>query len=608
MPVAGPCGGLAAGLVQDPAADLDDPAAALRERDELVRRDHAPDGMAPAQQCLDADHRPVRETEDRLVNQEELLASERAAEVGLQLESPSSSVHHARLEQRVAVLSGGLGRVEREVRIAQERVGRAVGTGCHTDARRHREDLAAVLELDGLAQRLRQAVGETVERNVAGAGLDKHDELVAAEASDGVLVAYGPLQSRADGLQQGVAGGVPEVVVDVLEAVDVDEQRPWEDPWIARRAREQLLRAVEHECAVGQPRERVVQRLVRELARLLEHERERSPAPRAEHDPQRPEQEAEQDSPDEQRQCVHVAEDAAGCRRREALHGPAVAEVDLRCLRAGQHLAAVEGDVRPRSVVAEHDRDVRMALQRTREHHLGNEQLAKPALECASACCDCGRRAPTAVDGRLDAERRHRAGLEGGVARFAVVARHDQRGCERAVVQHARQVGLGVARQARHGEAVEGPVPGGQYLFAFGGTERVRAERPERVGCHVRLKGCEVRRGDELHQADVLELGEALHRAHRFDPAVEVGCRAVGVGGCVGARADDEVFLVQDRELQRGGDLRGREVKGEPCFVGIRARDGLRAENRGERTAENQQGREDPPHAAATRQPHAHTA
>ena len=55
---------------------------------------------------------------------------------------------------------------------------------------------------------------------------------------------------------------MPQVVVDVLEAVDVDEQRAGHPVRLACGAPEQLFGAVEHQRAVGQPGEHVVQRLV----------------------------------------------------------------------------------------------------------------------------------------------------------------------------------------------------------------------------------------------------------------------------------------------------------------------------------------------------------
>ena len=58
-----------------------------------------------------------------------------------------------------------------------------------------------------------------------GAALDEHDELVAAEPADRVALAQDAGEPGGDAAQQLVAGGVAEGVVDVLEAVEVDEQR-----------------------------------------------------------------------------------------------------------------------------------------------------------------------------------------------------------------------------------------------------------------------------------------------------------------------------------------------------------------------------------------------
>ena len=63
-----------------------------------------------------------------------------------------------------------------------------------------------------------------------------------------------------------VADLVPEVVVDRLEAVEVDEQQG-NHAATAMQARERLAGAVHQQAAVGQLRQRVVQRLVLEVVR-----------------------------------------------------------------------------------------------------------------------------------------------------------------------------------------------------------------------------------------------------------------------------------------------------------------------------------------------------
>ena len=52
----------------------------------------------------------------------------------------------------------------------------------------------------------------------------EQDELVAAQAGDGVAVAHARLQALGDLLQQPVAQAVAQGVVDDLEAIEVEEQ------------------------------------------------------------------------------------------------------------------------------------------------------------------------------------------------------------------------------------------------------------------------------------------------------------------------------------------------------------------------------------------------
>ena len=127
----------------------------------------------------------------------------------------------------------------------------------------------ASVELNRLAQAVGQPVGEQVELHPVGCQLAQHDELVPAEATDGVLVANRALQPFPDGLQQLISGRVPEAVVYVLEPIDVDEQRTDEHSRLACRSPEQLLGAVEHQGPVGKPGQRVVESLIGEFTVLL---------------------------------------------------------------------------------------------------------------------------------------------------------------------------------------------------------------------------------------------------------------------------------------------------------------------------------------------------
>ena len=97
--------------------------------------------------------------------------------------------------------------------------------------------------------------------------LDEHRELVAAEAGHRVAGADRVAQPVGDLDQQLVAGGVAEAVVDLLEAVEVQEQ----DRHVvgAAAAVQRLLEPLPEQRAVGQLGEAVVVRLVDQLVLQL---------------------------------------------------------------------------------------------------------------------------------------------------------------------------------------------------------------------------------------------------------------------------------------------------------------------------------------------------
>jgi hypothetical protein len=75
--------------------------------------------MAPAHERLDADDALPAQVEDRLVVQEQLVLGYGCGQIGLERQPPFGVRVEARVEQRVAVLAGGLRRVQGEVGVAQ---------------------------------------------------------------------------------------------------------------------------------------------------------------------------------------------------------------------------------------------------------------------------------------------------------------------------------------------------------------------------------------------------------------------------------------------------------------------------------------------------------
>ena len=83
-------------------------------------------------------------------------------------------------------------------------------------------DLVAV-EIEGRADRLDDARARAPSRRSAGPTADLHDgELVAAEARHRVGFAHAAAQALGDRLEQRVADGMAERIVDLLEAIEVE--------------------------------------------------------------------------------------------------------------------------------------------------------------------------------------------------------------------------------------------------------------------------------------------------------------------------------------------------------------------------------------------------
>ena len=229
--------------------------------------------VGPAAERLEAGDLAGRRLDHRLVEDAQLRVLERAAQAGLELEPRHHPLVHGLVEDRVARAALGLRAVHGDVGVAHDVLGRAVGGDERdADARRHVE--LAVVDLERRGQRLLQALGD--DRGAADVAdvVEQQRELVAAVARDGVAGAQRAFDPLRDRHQQAVADEVAERVVDELEAVEVEEQHgAAELAVVAARALRLELEAVEEERAVGQPGERVVQRVVAEIGELAQRAR-----------------------------------------------------------------------------------------------------------------------------------------------------------------------------------------------------------------------------------------------------------------------------------------------------------------------------------------------
>ena len=86
----------------------------------------------------------------------------------------------------------------------------------------------------------------------AGAVLDQHGKLVAANARQGVLPPHAGFQAPGHFHQQQIAGAVTETVVDHLEAVEIDEQNRAAKVGVAFEAAQRDVKQVHEERTIAQ--------------------------------------------------------------------------------------------------------------------------------------------------------------------------------------------------------------------------------------------------------------------------------------------------------------------------------------------------------------------
>ena len=245
----------------------------LGVREERARAAQAVHGVLPAHERLDAGDAAGREVDLRLVVQDQLVALERAAQLGDQRQ-PLARVAVAR---RVVGLEAGarlLGLVHRDVGALQQRVG--VGAVLRAergaDARVHHDlepvDLERVLERDA------DPAPDLGRARQPGAGQQQR-ELVAAEPRDEAVRRRPPPAGAGRAGQQPVAGVVAERVVELLEAVEVDHRDGQRSPSPSLELRREAL--VE-QAAVREPGQLVGQReLARGVQRGVLEEGQRHP-------------------------------------------------------------------------------------------------------------------------------------------------------------------------------------------------------------------------------------------------------------------------------------------------------------------------------------------
>ena len=223
QPCLAPGAGLATGLVQHPAAHRHDHAGFLQGGDELAGRHQALLRVAPAQQRLHPHHAVTAQVQLGLVVQHELVAFQGAAQLAFQVQALEGARVHVGGIETVATATLGLGAVHGRVGVAQQRFRVTAILGVHADADAETEKEFLTFQHEGMAHGVQQFLQDG--RHVLGVVqvLQQDGELVPAQARHGVALAQTFGQPPCHGAQQPVAGAVPQGIVDLLEAVQVQE-------------------------------------------------------------------------------------------------------------------------------------------------------------------------------------------------------------------------------------------------------------------------------------------------------------------------------------------------------------------------------------------------
>ena len=180
-------------------------------------------GVLPARERLDAGRAAARERELGLVLEHDLAGLDAAPQLGREQQAVDAVVVLGRRVDLHRPLRG-LRAVQGDVGAAQQVVGVAAVLGVvgEADARAHVEHHA--VEHEGVVERAHEPLGQPLAVLQREAG-EEDGELVAAEAGERVVGAQGAAEPAADLLQEPVAVGVAEGVVDGLEVVEVDDHQ-----------------------------------------------------------------------------------------------------------------------------------------------------------------------------------------------------------------------------------------------------------------------------------------------------------------------------------------------------------------------------------------------
>ena len=168
--------------------------------------------------------RPVRSSTSGWNHAHDVARGQRVAQLLLVAEAALDRLAQLGVEHLDAVAAPLLGPVLRGVGIGEERLGVVGAVEVRRDADARRDVEAPARDLERIAERVGNPLGDRDRFAPAVDPVEQQRELVAAEAGEQVLAAHHALEAARDLREEQVADAVAERVVHDLEPVDVEVQ------------------------------------------------------------------------------------------------------------------------------------------------------------------------------------------------------------------------------------------------------------------------------------------------------------------------------------------------------------------------------------------------
>ncbi|MNI02304.1 hypothetical protein D3C73_551700 [compost metagenome] len=263
-PVLLPLAHLPARLRHDPGVDFCNQTGSFGDRNEFRRRHQAPLRVLPTHQRLDADQATALEVVNRLVIDPQLLSVQGAAQFEGDLEPLLGVGRQLFGVQGIIIAPRALGLEQCRVGIAQQLLDAQRIAGEQADADAGVYGQLVPINKERLFKALDDPLGQRSGLNQLRTAFGKYGELIPAQPRQGdARTEHGP-QALGHSLEQLVANGMPEAVVDHLEVIEIDHQQRAATLMDLCRG-QGLFGAVDEQQAVRQIGQRIVVRQVHQF-------------------------------------------------------------------------------------------------------------------------------------------------------------------------------------------------------------------------------------------------------------------------------------------------------------------------------------------------------